>query len=116
MATNAATAPARMGRIDLDRLDPNKLGMIIFLIGEVVFFGSFIFAYDNNITMDASAKKKSVEVVMMALGAVPARIASSKTAVVVDEPRVNGMASTVPFAFDPESGCLRSVISPLFQS
>jgi cytochrome c oxidase subunit 3/cytochrome o ubiquinol oxidase subunit 3 len=45
MATNATTAPARAGRIDPERLDPNKVGMIIFLIGEVVFFGSFIFSY-----------------------------------------------------------------------
>ena len=36
--------------------------------------------------------------------------------VVVDEPRVNGMTRIFPLAFDPERGCLRSVISPLFQS
>lgn len=47
MATNVTTVPARAGRIDPERLDPNKVGMIIFLIGEVVFFGSFIFAYAN---------------------------------------------------------------------
>ena len=39
-----------------------------------------------------------------------------QTAVVVEEPRVNGTTSTLPLAFSPESGCLRSVISPLFQS
>ena len=43
MATQATTA--RPGRVDLDHLDANKVGMIIFLIGEVVFFGSFIFSY-----------------------------------------------------------------------
>ncbi len=45
MATNATVTPGRSGRIDLENIDPNKLGMILFLIGEVVFFGSFIFAY-----------------------------------------------------------------------
>lgn len=43
MATQATTA--RPGRADLDHLDANKVGMLIFLIGEVVFFGSFIFSY-----------------------------------------------------------------------
>lgn len=45
MATNATTVPSPRGRIDLERVDPNKLGMYLFLAGEVVFFGSFIFAY-----------------------------------------------------------------------
>ena len=43
MATQATTT--RAGRVDLDNLDANKVGMIIFLIGEAVFFGSFIFSY-----------------------------------------------------------------------
>src|SRR3712207_3573491 len=48
MATHAdaaTTATGRAGRIDLERLDPTKLGMALLLIREVVFFGSFIFAY-----------------------------------------------------------------------
>jgi cytochrome c oxidase subunit 3 len=45
MATNATTTPGRAGRIDLENIDANRLGMFLFLIGEVVFFGSFIFAY-----------------------------------------------------------------------
>ena len=47
-------------------------------------------------TIDASAKKVSRPVVTMAAGAVPARIASSSTAVVVDEPRENGTTRTRP--------------------
>jgi hypothetical protein len=43
-------------------------------------------------------------------------MASSSTAVVVDEPRVNGMARILPLAIEPESGCRRSMISPVFQS
>ncbi|HQU37197.1 MAG TPA: hypothetical protein PLR65_11490, partial [Anaerolineales bacterium] len=74
------------------------------------------FAYISSATTDARAKKKSVAVVMMPAGAVPARIDSSNTAVVVDDPRVNGMARILPFAISPESGCRRSMISPVFQS
>jgi hypothetical protein len=55
-------------------------------------------------------------VVMMAAGEVFARIDSSSTAVVVDEPRVNGMARIFPAAIDPDNGCRRSMISPVFQS
>jgi heme/copper-type cytochrome/quinol oxidase subunit 3 len=47
MATNATSTAGRGrgGQIDLEQIDPNKLGMFLFLIGEVVFFGSFIFSY-----------------------------------------------------------------------
>jgi heme/copper-type cytochrome/quinol oxidase subunit 3 len=47
MATNATptTGRGRAGQLDLATVDPNKIGMFIFLIGEVVFFGSFIFSY-----------------------------------------------------------------------
>lgn len=45
MATNTTTPRGRAGQIDLENLDPNKIGMFLFLIGEVVFFGSFIFGY-----------------------------------------------------------------------
>ncbi len=49
-------------------------------------------------TTEARAKKESTPVVRMAAGAVPARIASSNTAVVVEEPRVNGTARMHPMA------------------
>ena len=45
MATDTMTEATPRGRLDLEHLDPNKLGMFLFLVGEVVFFGSFIFAY-----------------------------------------------------------------------
>lgn len=45
MATNATTTRGRAGQIDLANADPNRLGMFLFLVGEVVFFGSFIFSY-----------------------------------------------------------------------
>ena len=66
--------------------------------------------------MAASAKKKSVAVVMMAAGAVFARSASSKTEVVVDDPRVKGIARILSLAISPDNECLRSMISPVFQS
>src|SRR5688572_13854418 len=59
--------------------------------------------YSSSATTEASAKKKSVSVVMIAAGAVFAWIASSRTAVVVEEPRVNGMARILSRATAPES-------------
>jgi hypothetical protein len=72
--------------------------------------------YSSSATTQASAKKKSVSVVMIAAGAVPARIASSSTAVVVEEPRVNGMTRILSLAMLPDSVWRRSMISPVFQS
>src|SRR5438093_672215 len=62
------------------------------------------FPYITPATIDASAKNASTPVVRMATGAVPARTASSSTAVVVDDPFVNGTASTRPAAQTPASG------------
>jgi hypothetical protein len=54
--------------------------------------------------MEARARNESMLVVRIAAGAVPARTASSKTAVVVLEPTVFGMARMRPFAIWPERG------------
>ena len=69
--------------------------------------------YMASATMEARAKNVSTPVVMMAAGAVPALIASSSTAVVVEDPRVNGKHNTHPAAICPDSGCRRSMISPV---
>ena len=61
-------------------------------------------AYICLATIEARAKKESTPVVRIAAGAVPARAASSSTAVVVDEPRVKGTARMRPAAIEPESG------------
>ncbi len=46
-------------------------------------------------------------------GVTSTRTASRSTMVVVDEPRVKGSASTHPEAIRPDSGCRRSMISPV---
>ena len=69
--------------------------------------------YISSATIDASARNVSAPAVRIAAGAAPARTASRNTAVVVLEPLVNGIASTWPAAFWPESGCRRSMISPV---
>ena len=73
-------------------------------------------AYISIATIEARAKKESGPVVKIARVAVPARMASSNTAVVVEDPRVWGIAKIFPHAFVPESSCLRSMISPVCQS
>ena len=60
--------------------------------------------YITPATIDASAKNASAPVVMIAAGAVPARTASSSTAVVVDDPLLNGTARMRPAARTPASG------------
>ena len=62
------------------------------------------FAYITSATIDASAKNESTPVVMIAAGAVPARTASSSTAVVVDDPLLKGTARIRPAARTPASG------------
>jgi hypothetical protein len=69
--------------------------------------------YISIATIDARAKNGSVLVVIIAFGAVPARIASRRTAVLVEEPRVKGSARMHSLAFFPDKGCRRSVISPV---
>lgn len=69
--------------------------------------------YISSATMEARAKNVSTLVVTIAAGAVPALIASSRTAVVVEEPRVKGTTRILPAATAPDNGCRRSVISPL---
>jgi heme/copper-type cytochrome/quinol oxidase subunit 3 len=70
MATNVTTTPGRAGRIDLEHIDPNKLGMFLFLIGEVVFFGSFIFAYANFSGRQAATGPTAGEVLNVPLTAI----------------------------------------------
>ena len=48
--------------------------------------------------------------------AVPALIASSNTAVVVEDPREKGKANILPAAICPERGCRRSISSPVLKS
>src|SRR5438105_14853857 len=60
--------------------------------------------YITSATIDASAKNASTPVVRMAAGAVPARTASSSTAVVVDDPLLAGTARMRPRAHTPASG------------
>ena len=60
--------------------------------------------YMTPATIDASAKNASTPVVTMAAGAVPARTASSSTAVVVDDPLLKGTARMRPAARTPASG------------
>ena len=72
--------------------------------------------YITSATIDASAKKASVPVVTIAAGAVPARTASSSTAVVVEEPLLNGTARMRPAARTPASGWCLSMISPVWKS
>ena len=50
---------------------------------------------------------------MIALGAVPARIASRRTAVVVLDPRVKGKARILPAAVSPARGWRKSMIFPV---
>src|ERR1700693_5524758 len=61
-------------------------------------------AYIAAATIEARARNESILVVRIAAGAVPARTASSKTAVVVLEPMVFGIARMRPAAIWPESG------------
>jgi hypothetical protein len=72
-----------------------------------------VFAYITLATTDAKEKNESTPVVRMAAGAVSARIASNNTAVVVEEPRVNGTARMHPLAIWPDRGWRRSIISPV---
>src|SRR5262245_60426598 len=74
------------------------------------------FPYITSATIDASAKNESTPVVSIAAGAVPARTASSNTAVVVDEPLLNGTARMVPAAWTPTSGWCASMIVPVLKS
>ena len=60
--------------------------------------------YITSATIDARAKNESTPVVRIAAGAVPARTASSRTAVVVDDPLLNGTARIRPAALTPRSG------------
>ena len=62
--------------------------------------------YITSATIDASAKKESTPVVRIAAGAVPARTASSSTAVVVDDPLLNGTARMRPAARTPASAMM----------
>ena len=82
-------------------------------LGEGMDNDEAIMPYITSATTDARAKKESIPVVMMAAGAAPVRTASSRTAVVVDEPRLNGTQSTHPAAIWPDSGWRLSVISPV---
>ena len=72
--------------------------------------------YITSATIDASAKNESAPVVRIAAGAVPARTASSSTAVVVDDPLLNGTARIRPAARTPASGWCLSMISPVWKS
>src|SRR5262249_176871 len=54
--------------------------------------------YITSATIEASAKNGSTPVVRIAAGAVPARTASSSTAVVVDDPLLKGTTRTRPAA------------------
>ena len=58
--------------------------------------------YITSATIDASAKNASTPVVRIAAGAVPARTASSSTAVVVDDPLLNGTARMPPGRADAD--------------
>ncbi len=60
--------------------------------------------YISAATMEARARNASMLVVRIAAGAVPARTASNKTAVVVLEPTVFGIAKILPRAIWPERG------------
>ncbi len=60
--------------------------------------------YISSATIEARAKNESTLVVIIAAGAVLARTASKRTAVVVEDPRENGTANIRPAAFSPDNG------------
>ena len=62
------------------------------------------------------SKKRVRPVVTIAAGAVCARTASRRTAVVVEDPLLNGTARIRPAARTPTSGWWRSMIVPLWKS
>ena len=68
-------------------------------------------AYNSSATTDASAKKKSVAVVRIAAGAVFSRMASSNTAVVVDEVKKPVKALVAPSELDFDAEIVASPVA-----
>jgi malic enzyme len=62
------------------------------------------FPYIFSATIEARARKESIDFVRIAAGAVPALTDSRSTAVVVDEPFVKGKSKILPEAIFPDKG------------